>query len=159
MSLPALASLDELTARVGTIDDPARAQAALEDASSTIRAFTRRTWTDSTGNALALPSGSDAWQADVLVKVCCSVARRVLENPDGVQAESLGSYSVTNSNASADVYLTRGEQRDLESVIGKGGLWSQPTTRSLDDIPDVIDCVNADSGAPSTMPFTYEPLS
>lgn len=156
MTLPAFASTDDLEARMGPVEDQARAQAALDDASTEIRAFTRRAWVDS--DELALPTGADAWKGDVLVKVCCSVARRVLENPEGFVANTIGGYNEQRSNPSADVYLTASERRDLEAVIGKGGLWTMPTTRSFTDIPDVIECVNVDSGAPSTMPFTYDPL-
>jgi len=155
--LPAFASIDDLEARMGSVVDAARAQTALEDASAEIRAYTRRSW--ATDGELALPTGTEAWKADVLVKVCCSIARRVLENPEGFSQESIGSFSHSAANASNDVYLTASERRDLQSVIGTGGLWTLATTRSVDDMPDVIDCVNAQSGAESTMPFTYEPLS
>lgn len=155
--LPALASIEDLEARIGAVSDPARAQAALDDASTTIRAFTRRSW--AVDDALALPSGADSWKADVLVKVCLSVAQRILDNPEGFTRESVGSWSGERSNSSADAYLTKSEQRDLATVIGTGGVWAMPLTRSIDDAPELIDCVNADSGAPSTMPFTYEPLS
>jgi hypothetical protein len=143
---------------MGTIDDETRALARLDDASAEIRAFTRRGWVDDSA-ALDLPTGADAWKADVLVKVCCSVAQRALENPGGLTQSSLGSYSESIANASSDVYLTAAERRDLEAVIGKGGVWALPTTRGCDDGIETIECVNAVSGHEAgTIPFTYEPL-
>lgn len=138
---------------MGSIDDQTRAQVALDDASAEIRAFTRRSWVD--GDALALPTGVDAWKADVLVRVCCSIARRVLDNPEGVQQESIGSYSVTNANASSDVYLTRAERRLLQSVAGSSAIGTIDleigTPRWTGDFIGVYS-------QDEPLPFTYEPL-
>lgn len=130
--LPAFASLPQFAARVpgGVPDaDEARAQAALEDASSLIRDEAGTTWVDA-NNALDLPTGTDAWKADTLVRVCCAAARRTFENPDGVSQESLGGYSVAQSNSSSDVYLTAAEKRQVRKAAGFTGLGVLTTTRS-----------------------------
>lgn len=159
--LPSFASVEELADRIpGGIEnsDLARAVAALDDASSLIRDEAGKSWVTEEGD-LALPTGVDAWRADTLVRVCCSAARRSIENPEGVSQESLGGYSVTNSNASADVYLTSGERRSVKRAAGRESVWAMPLTRSIEDAPDVIDCVNASGEPAGTMPFTYEPLT
>lgn len=129
--LPAFASFQELAARTpGGIDDSdlERALAALDDASSLIRDEAGKSWVDTDGN-LALPIGADAWRADTLVRVCCSAARRSLDNPEGVTQESLGAYSVGVSNSSSDVYLTSGERRSVKRAAGKGSIGAVPITR------------------------------
>lgn len=135
-TLPAFALIGDLAARItGGIDDSdlERAQAALDDASTLIRSEAGRTWTTTNDDdeiVLDLPTGDDAWKADILLRVCCSAARRSLENPDGVSQESLGAYSVSVANASSDVYLTSGELRDIRRAAGKSGLSTITTTRS-----------------------------
>lgn len=129
--LPAFASSAELAARIpGGIEngEMERALAALDDASSLIRDEAGKTWVDDEGE-LALPTGTDAWRADTLVRVCCSAARRSLENPDGVSQESLGGYAVSTANASSDVYLTSGERRAVRRAAGKATIGAIPVTR------------------------------
>jgi len=130
--LPAFASFLELDARIpgGIADeDVERAQAALDDASTLIRAEASQNYVDDQG-ALTLPAGADAWRADVLVRVCLSAARRQLDNPDGISQEALGAYSVQQANASSDVYLTTAERRDVRRAAKKTGVTTVSTTRS-----------------------------
>jgi hypothetical protein len=129
MTLPALASTDELSARVpGGIAtaDLTRAQAALDDASSKIRAETSRSWCDDDDN-LALPD--EAWKADTLVRICLASALRAFSNPEGVIEEHLGPFGQQFGGASPDVYLTSAERRDLRKVVGAPALGAIPLTR------------------------------
>ena len=50
MSDPALASLDDLETRMGSVSDEARALALLDDASALIRAEANYTWIDADGD-------------------------------------------------------------------------------------------------------------
>lgn len=149
MSLPALASLEALAARLpsGIADsDETRAQAALDDASALIRAEAGETWvTDE--NELDTDN-----LPDVVVAVCLAAARRALINPDGVTQESLDGYSTSYSNDSADIYLTKAERRLVGSA---GGLWVQPTTRVETGQLDVASVV-VTAGAPTSDEFPYD---
>lgn len=129
--LPAFASVDDLAIRVlgGISDDDApRAQAALDQASTKIRAEAGKTWV--VDDELVLPTGDDEWRADVLFTVCLSAAFRSFTNPEQIQSESLGAYSETVANASADVYLTAQERTDVRRAAGGVGLFVLSTTRS-----------------------------
>jgi len=129
MSLPALASLEALAARMpsGIAEgDEARARAALDDASAIIRAEAGEDWvTDDEPPAL-----DEDNLPDVVVSVCLAAARRAFVNPDGVTAESLDGYSTQYRNDSADVYLTRHERRLVKGAAGLGSLGVHRTTRS-----------------------------
>lgn len=125
MSTPTLADIWQLGQRIpGGIaeDDLARALAALEDASAWIRAeatsVAGEDWLDEDGALEAVPG--------VIVSVCCSVARRILDNPDGLLQESVAGYSYSRTNATVDVYLTRQEQKIIRRCLGYGG-WSVVT--------------------------------
>lgn len=132
MALPAFAVIADLNARMGENfeDDDPRALAALDDASSVIRDAAGKSWVNDSGD-LDLPTDPSSTVADTLRRVCCSAARRVLENPDGVAQEGIGSYSVGYSNSSNDVYLTKAEVRAVRRAAGKSGLQAIPTTRGL----------------------------
>lgn len=123
MTVPALATLEDLEARMGAQADEARALAVLDDASALIRA----------------EAGDEDWLNDddeledvppLIVMICCKVAQRTLGNPGGVSMESLGSFSQQYTNASPDVYLTRAERRLIRratnsQTIGSIGLTSE----------------------------------
>ncbi len=110
MSVPALAELEDLEARMGPLSDPSRAQAALDDASALIRSEADVDWLDDDGVLEAVPP--------VIVMICCKAAQRALTNPGGVSQESLGSFSQQYANASPDVYLTRAERRLVRRETG-----------------------------------------
>jgi len=133
MSLPALATLDQLAVRV-TVSDDDRAQAALVDASVEIRSIAGVSFvTDDVLDFTGYPS----WAEDALVKVCCSAAARALANPEGLaqQAETIGAYSYSSgfANASPDVYLTANEKRLVRRAAGRTGLGTITTTTGYDD--------------------------
>jgi hypothetical protein len=112
----ALASLDDLEARMGTVADEARALAAIDDASNLIHTVTNSAWLDDGALIESVPS--------IAVTICCSVARRVLENPAGITSETLGPFSQSVSNSTADVYLTTSEQRLLRRATGGSAVGS-----------------------------------
>jgi hypothetical protein len=146
--LPPFASLDDLEQRLGPAADAARAVAALEDASALIRAEAGQTWV--TEGVL------DEDTPAILAVVCLAVARRVIENPNGVASETLGDASVSYENASGDVYLTAGEKRLVRRAAGVSGAMG-----SIDleiGTPGWSGEVIYVAGQDEPMPFTYEPL-
>lgn len=162
MGLPAFASFEDLSARIpGGISssDVARAQAALDDASSEIRAVAGEAWTttnESDQVVLDLPAEPD-WAADAIRRICCAVARRAYENPDGISQESLGSYSASMSNASADIYLTSAEKRTIARIVGgTSGLYTISTTRDdtyTGDLPEFAGDVYIEVEGSELLPF------
>lgn len=116
MSTPTLASLAQLDARTpGGVQDADinRALAALEDASAWIRSYTAEDWLDDDGALETVPG--------VVVSICCAVARRIVDNPDGLTAETVAGWSGSRANATSDVYLTKQEKAMLSKVTGVGG--------------------------------------
>jgi hypothetical protein len=90
----------------------------LEDASAWIRAetvaLTGEDWLDADGLLETVPGA--------VVSVCCSVARRILDNPEGVLQESVAQYSYSRTNATTDIYLTKAEQKMLRRALGIGSM-------------------------------------
>lgn len=147
MTLPAFATLEQLAARIpgGIRDaDEARAQAALDDASTLIRSEVspHAGWT--TAEAL------DADVPDIVVMVTLWAARRSYENPEGVSEESLGQYSVSLGNSSSDVYLTAAERRHVRKAAGFLSIGVVATTRG--DAPDVDALVDGYGGETNWVP-------
>lgn len=110
MASLALAELGDLEARMGPQSDVPRAQAAIDDASSAIHAETNNAWIADGELVANIPGVAKA--------VCCSVARRVLSNPQGLTSQTLGPATEQMANASADVYLTKNEKRLLRRGLG-----------------------------------------
>ena len=143
MVLPALATTDDLDARTpGGLDasDLTRASAALDDASAMVRSVAGKTWT--TDGVL------DDDVPHIAKVVTCTVARRIISNPEGLSQESIGSYSYSIGNSSSDVYLTRAERVAIRSAAGKTGLWTQPTTRMASDDTQYVDVIGQDEPIP-----------
>ena len=140
MASPALASLDDLEARMGSVSDATRAQAAIDDASALIH--------DATGYAFVDDDGELVADVPAVVRaVCCKAARRSMENPLGLvsQSESISDYtqSLTFSPPSADVYLSAAERDTVRRAAGLGRLgsvkvvtesWAEVASTSDDDI-------------------------
>ena len=116
MATPTLADIWQLQQRIpGGVheDDLARALAALEDASAWIRVEAGEDWLDDDGNLEEVPGA--------VVSVCCSVARRILDNPDGIMQMSVAQYSEGRVNATTDVYLTKQEKAIVRKAAGTAG--------------------------------------
>lgn len=139
--LPAFATIEDLAVRIpGGIkeaDEP-RAQAALDDASTKIRAVAGRPWVDAEGDVVTdLP--------DIVFTVCLKAAQRCFDNPEGFTSNTIGGYAEGRANASTDVYLTAAEQRDIRAAVGgSGGLWTQSTTRGPLETPGRHRCGEGD---------------
>jgi hypothetical protein len=154
-SLPAFVTVEELAARMpgGLADaDRARAQAALDDASTLIRLEAGTAWAaDGTIDFGDL----DDWKQDVVTAVAIAAARRALENPDGATEMSIGDASMKLANDSNDVFLKAAEKSAIRSIAGRGG-----TFGSIDleiGTPGYSGYIDV-AGQDEPLPFTYEPL-
>lgn len=100
----------------------AAAEAAIDDASALIRAESGRSWLDEDG----LPD-------ERVVPLVLSVALRAFRNPDGYATETVGSWTGVFGGSGQDtasgVYLTSHERRQLQALMGAGGLVSVPVER------------------------------
>lgn len=137
MSLPALATITDLEARLGyQVSDVEQASALLDDASGLIRLEVDPvTWVDDDGSLEAVPQ--------VVTTICCKVVKRALDNSDNVNqlSETIGSYTVARAWYSTDVYLTTAEKRLVRRAAGRGSigsvLISRDTRRIRDEYLDV----------------------
>lgn len=144
MSLPRLADLDALLARLGrplTEPQRVRAESILDDVSDEIRAETGRTW--------VLPDGGlDPTRPPVLAVVTLRATRRAVDNPTGLVGETVGAYTrrFGDPAAGSGVYLDDGERRMLHAAIGAGDLVSVPTVRdvAVDDRRWISDSAGGD---------------
>lgn len=127
MTLPSLASLDDLEVRLNqTISDAgerAQAEALLRYASSLIRAYTGRDYVDDDGNLIdPLPDG--------VAEVCVEVVFRAVTNPAGVTQDTTGPFTVSfGSDAAQRMFLSAQDKTILDARSGRPKLWTQPTTR------------------------------
>jgi hypothetical protein len=138
--LPALASLEELAARLGVAVwelDVARAQATLDDASALVRSEVSLNWVDSEGELGTVP--------DVAASICLASARRAYENPTGATQRTVGDVSVAHP---APAYLTTEERVVLSRLRGTGSIWSLATTRGDEMETTYIDVVGSDKPIP-----------
>lgn len=118
--LPPLAVLEDLLARAD-VDDETRAEAVLQDASNLIRDEAGKDWVDDLGALSGVP--------DMIVTLTLKVAKRALENPDGLSGETYPEYAWRKDGAEDGVYLTDKECKIARRSGGKSGLWTQPTTK------------------------------
>lgn len=154
MSLPAFATVAELTARAGELGDDARMQAALADGAAMMRGEVNETWT--VEGELDF-TGFPEWAADALRAINIAAARRILTNPEGLEGETIDGYTSEFSNASADVYLTKGEKRTLHRAAGQlVGVGVISTTRGPIETASLVqDCwPDASDMAEETEPWT-----
>lgn len=126
MTLPAFASLDDLEVQMGPVDDPIRAQAALERASTLIRVEAGTSWV--TDGELDFGDLADYFQ-DAIVAITVDAARRALDTPSGIASESVGDASVTYDDPSGNVYLRAAERATIRSAAGRRGITTIATTR------------------------------
>lgn len=143
MTLPALAELDDLTARLegelsGT--ELTRAQAALDDASTEVRFAAGTSWVDDDDELVDdIP--------DIVVKTTLEVAARGFLNPaDGTRQESLGDHAKT-LDSQQGIYLTDEEAAKVRAAAGTavtGGIGVLHTTRGPIETASVrrglLDC-------------------
>lgn len=128
--LPPLATLDELEVRIGQQDEAARAEAVLRDASSLVRSEAGKTWVNDTNVVTGVP--------DMVVTLVLKVAKRAIDNPEGLTGETYPEYAWRKDGAEDGVYLTDKECRIARKLGGKSGLWTQQTTRRSCDTDTVF---------------------
>lgn len=120
-----LAGVADLAARVGETleDDDATALYYLKAASALIRSETGRTWVDSNGVTLDVPS-------DVKY-ICVEAAARLWRNPDGAIQETVGPFTSRLPDKFADgLFLTVSEKAQLARYRNaRPALWTLPTYR------------------------------
>lgn len=134
MAEPSFASITDLSARMGDVGDVEAALAALEDASSLIHLVSGRAWIDEEDDPDE-PLTLSADTPGAMKGICCAAARRVLENPEALNAESVVNYRAEYSNASTDVYLTKSEIKRIRQAAGLGGVTVISTTREEIETP------------------------
>lgn len=121
---PPLASLDELTARLGDQDiDDVQAAAFLDDASALVRLEAGQTWLTDADVLEEVPRA--------VVMVVLNVARRAYLNPEGSIQPTAGPFSDRFDEARAQVfYLTDTERLVLQRFrTTSSGLWAMRTSR------------------------------
>lgn len=117
MNLPPLAPVAAMERRLGVApgtlagSDLVRAGAALDDASTLIRAEAGTDWVASDGVTVTAPP--------VVVTVAVAAALRVYRNPDGYSGESVGDYSYQYARESTSTYLTAAEVRMIRQAAGR----------------------------------------
>lgn len=140
-----LADLAGMEARLRrSLDGPeaAAAEAAIDDATALVRAETGRSWILSTGEP-----------DERVTPIVLSMALRAFRNPEGYSSQTVGSWTGvvggTGQDVASGVYLTAHERRQLQALMGAGGLVSIPIER-----PELI-------GADGTVyvPVDYAPGS
>lgn len=144
MSLPPLASLDDLEVRLPDHiegNDVARAEAALIDASALVRTEAGKTWANDDGDELVdVP--------DIIVTITVAVARRGFLNPEGYQQETSGDHTVMLSSS---IYLLDDEKALIATTTtSTSGLFTISTTRSDSDFGCVYYDVEGGDSIPPT---------
>lgn len=128
--LPPLTTLSELEVRIGPQDEAARAEAVLVDASNLVRDEAGKSWVDDADVVTGVP--------DMIVTLVLKVAKRAIDNPDGLTGETYPEYAWRKDGAEDGVYLTDKECKIVRRLAGRTGLWTQPTTRRSTDCDTVF---------------------
>jgi len=113
VSLPSLATAQDFETRYGaSVDDAARLQALLDDASALARQVAGSDYVGAGGSLEAVPQ--------TIVAVVCQSVRRAYDNAEGMIGENIGDYSYRLADARAEgVYLTETEERRIKNAAGK----------------------------------------
>lgn len=144
--MASIAPLDDLEAWLGlTVDNPVRAEAIIAAASTLVTAKTGQAWVDADGVQLDTVDDDDFAAVKTVV---VQVAARVWTNPRGTTQQSTGPFSESVAAwAALGLSLTDDEKAMLPTTIdgNRPALWTQATTRTVDDIPDrYLDVVGQD---------------
>lgn len=149
MTLPALATLAELTHRVpGGIPsgDEGRARAALEDASALIRSEVGKDWVSE--------GALDADMPAIVATVCLAVAARAFVNPTGASSLGENGSSTAFAGVSSAVYLTRDELR----AVRRASSGSSVGSVALEGLTPATGEYLYDQFEGDPIPTAYEPL-
>lgn len=131
MELPPLASVEALEKRLGLAPgsllepDRARAQAALEDASSLVREEAGRDWVDEDGVTITAPQS--------VVVITLRAAIRGFYNPRGFQSEQTGPFSYQLPRGETGIMLTDAERRTVRQAAGRYGIGTVVTPSAYTD--------------------------
>ena len=157
--LPPLASVEELSSRLGVALDPEsvdgiRAAAALTDASSLVRGEAGVDYVDDHGELVDdIP--------DEIVSITLAAAARGYRNPDGKVQASNGDVSVSYSfqSGGAAVYLTKAEMRAIRRAVGGSQLTSVELTSGylIGRDPHYVPTTDPNSDWIPIGPFPWEP--
>lgn len=99
------------------MSDRARTSAALADASALVRLVAGDDFLGDTGELSGdLPH--------IAMMLTCTAARRALQDPNDVQAETIGEYSVTYRTIGSGAWLTAAEERLLRRAVGLSSVGS-----------------------------------
>lgn len=152
MGLPSLVTLEKFEAWASSpVSSPRRAMAILSAASTLVRTHTGSSWVDAAGE---LETGVTELQLEAVQTVVLQVADRVYFNPSGETQRSVANYSASVSAwYAAGMYLTAEDKQMLPSAsTARPALWTQATTRTINDVPDIYLEVEG-----STEPIVHVP--
>jgi hypothetical protein len=131
MTLPSLATIEDLETRLGqSVSDAGQAQALLDYASALIRGYCGELWVDEDDALTDLPDG--------VAQVCVEMVYRAVTNPGGVTQDTAGPFSVSfGSDAAQRIYLTKSDK----IILGRRGraFTVDPTPEDANDFSDPWD--------------------
>jgi len=120
--LAQVGDVEALLGRTLSGEEAKRAAVVLDDISGLVRDIAGRDFLSEDGTALVgVPH--------IVRAIVRRAAERAMRNPEGFSGESTGDYSYQRRGTEDGVYLTEAEERKIRSASGKGGLWTQSTTR------------------------------
>ncbi len=126
MARPALATLDDLEALLGSlVDDPTQALARLRQASAIVRAFAGVTWLNEDETEL-LDVPPD------IPDLVAGMVERASHNPSGATQETAGEYSRSfGSDAAKRIFLDWNDKLVIRAAVGASpsGIGVLTTTR------------------------------
>jgi hypothetical protein len=132
-----LVTIEQLEARRVEFEDPAQAQAAIDDASAVARSIV----------APHLDDVEPPATPPTVVAVVVNMVRRVIANPRGLSQETLGDYSyATGGQGVATLLPTAREKRLLRQAVGKLGASSLEMQAPLPGPADGGEAWNDDLG-------------
>lgn len=137
MALPLLVELSDFeTWASRPVSNPTRAEAIIAAASTLVRTHTGRVWVDAAGE---VEDGATDLQLDAVRSVVMQVVDRVYFNPNGNTQQATGPFSSSVADwYSLGMALSDDQKAQLPtSTNARPALWTQATTRSEYDIPDI----------------------
>lgn len=124
--LPPLASFEMLARKLGgdpddfDINERARAEYLLDEASEMIRDVAEKTWVSTAGALVDVPRR--------VARICVAAAARAFSNPEGLAQRTIGDSSKSYDRAGREggevVYLTAAEEEDIRRASGASGFQS-----------------------------------
>lgn len=147
MALPPLATVDDLSTRLGQpiVDEP-QAEALLVYASTLVRAFAGRNWINPDGELDGVP--------DEIPPVVVEVVFRAVTNHLGVTQEATGPFSVSfGPDAAQRLYLNASDKAIIRHAIARPQVWTLATTRGDLETQRVVGVEGSAKPIPADMPW------